>query len=164
MKVRVPGSHGSARGAPRCRYTFMVSALLAIALTGCAISPQQLCAPHAPGTWQYLGPDKALASLLGEELPHAPYTTNKGEAVRSVRHVFFRGGEQQLLACTLARGAGNDCSVRTTSFQRIDNVWVKGGEDAVLCNVLAATHDKGMERARKIGARPRSSHNDHQCS
>lgn len=115
--------------------------LALVILGGCTISPQKLCAPHVPGDWQYLGQNKELANQLGTSLPSAPYTTNKGKAVRSLQHVWYRGGEQQLLACTLARRAKDDCSVRTTVFQRLDNTWVKGPENAVLCDVLASARN-----------------------
>src|SRR5882672_4320890 len=111
--------------------------LLSVTLAGCAVSPQKLCALHAPDNWQYLGPDKSLNALLGATLPGAPYTTNDGKTVRSVQHVWFRGGDYQLLACTLARGARDERSIRTAAFQLIDNAWVRGSEDAVLCNVSA---------------------------
>jgi hypothetical protein len=125
------------------------SALLAFALiAGCAVSPQQLCAPYVPDTWQYLGRAKQLATQLDADLPHVPYMTNEGKVVGSLQHVWFRGGEDQLLACTLARGAMNDCSVTTTAFQRIEKVWVKGRENAVLCNVLTAPRDGSVEHTR----------------
>jgi hypothetical protein len=118
------------------------SAILASAvLSGCAVSPQQLCAPNVASTWQYVGEDKDLSKLLDANLPHAPYTTNEGRPVRAVRHVWYRVGDHQLLACTLARHAKDNCSVRTTEFIRIDGVWSKRSEDAVLCNVLASTHN-----------------------
>jgi hypothetical protein len=116
-----------------------ISILASAILAGCAIDPQQVCAPFAPKDWQYLGHDERLATLLAANLPHAPYTTNERKPVRSVQHVWYRGGNSQLLACTLARRARNNCSVRTTAFQLIDGAWLKGSEDGVLCNVIVAT-------------------------
>jgi len=113
-----------------------VTILSSLLLASCAVSPQKICAPHAPDTWQYLGQDKSLATLFEPILPHAPYTTNEGKIVRSVQHVWFRGGDYLLLACTLAHRARNDCSVRTTEFQLIGNAWVTRSEDTVVCNVL----------------------------
>jgi len=125
------------------------SAILASAvLSGCAVSPQQLCASNAAGAWQYVGENKDLSELLDASLPHAPYTTNEGKPVRAVQHVWYRVGDYQLLACTLARHARDNCSVRTTEFIRIDGAWSKRSEDAVLCNVLASTHNKSLERMR----------------
>jgi hypothetical protein len=126
------------------------SAILASeVLAGCAISPQQLCAPNAQSTWQYIGEDKGLSTLLDARLPHAPYSTNEGKPVRAVQRVWFRLGDDQLLACTLARHARDDCSVRTTEFIRIDGAWSMRSEDEVLCNVLASTHNKSLERTRE---------------
>lgn len=128
---------------------FSAATIIASAtFAGCAINPQQLCAPAVPSTWQYVGRDKELTNLLESNLPVAPYTTNEGRTVRSVQHVWFRGNEQQLLACTLARGARDNCSVRTTAFQRDDNTWVKGREDAVLCKVIVSTHNTSRELKR----------------
>lgn len=126
------------------------SAVLASAvLSGCAVSPQRLCAPSAPGEWQYIGEDQDLSELLDVSLPHAPYTTNEGKLVSSVQRVWYRIGDQQLLACTLARHARDNCSVRTTEFTRIDGGWSKRGEESVLCNVLASTHNTSLERTRE---------------
>jgi hypothetical protein len=123
------------------------SAILASAvLAGCAVNPQHLCAPSAPTAWQYIGEDQGLSTLLDASLPHAPYTTNEGKPVRAVQRVWYRIGDQRLMACTLARHARNNCSVRTTEFMRIDGVWSKRNEDAVLCNVLASTHQSSLER------------------
>jgi hypothetical protein len=125
------------------------SAILAwVTLAGCAANPQHLCAPNAPNTWQYIGKDEGLSALLKDSLPHAPYSTNEGKPVRAVQQVWFRVGDHQLLACTLARHARDNCSVRTTEFILIDGAWSKRSEDAVLCNVLASTHNKSLERTR----------------
>lgn len=124
------------------------SAILTSAiLAGCAVSPEQLCAPNVPSTGQYIGEDQGLSTLLNASLPHTPYTTNEGRPVSAIQHVWYRIGDHQLLACTLARHAKDNCSVRTTGFVRIDGVWSKQSEDAVLCNVIS-THGKSPERKR----------------
>ena len=123
------------------------SAILASAvLAGCAVSPQQLCAPSAPTPWQYIGGDQGLSTLLDASLPHAPYTTNEGKPVRAVQRVWYGFGDQLLMACTFARHARNNCSVRTTEFLRIDGVWSKRNEDAVLCNVLTSRLSSTVRR------------------
>jgi hypothetical protein len=131
VRIKVPGSI--------VLWPRAISILALLMLAGCAINPHTLCGPYVPKEWRYLGHDEPLATLLAPVLPHAPYTTNKGKWVLSVQHVWYQGGDSQLLACTLARRARDDCSVRTTAFQLIDGAWHKVDEDQVLCNVLAAT-------------------------
>jgi hypothetical protein len=105
-------------------------------LCGCAASPRRLCATLVTSPWEYIGDDTALAASLRSSLPRVPYQTNEGKPVRAVRHIWYRAGDQ-LLACTLARHARDDCSVRTTQFARVDDTWSKTSENAVLCNVTA---------------------------
>jgi len=88
-----------------------------------------------------------LDALLESSLPQAPYGTNKGKSVPTIQHVWYRGGQYRLLACTLARHARNNCSVRTTEFLFQDGRWLKGSEDAVLCDVLVSVHNTSLERA-----------------
>ena len=109
-----------------------------LSLAACAASPRTLCAQSVPDTWEYVGTDAKLSVLLDASLPHAPYETNQGTPVRSVRHVWYRIGDTGLLACTVARGARDNCSVRVTEFSRADGAWSKSREDAVLCNVLVS--------------------------
>jgi len=109
--------------------------LVAAALGGCAVSPQQLCGSIVTGSWVYLGPDPALTAVHQGDLPQARYQTNEGKPVRSVQHVWYRKGADALLACTLAHRARATCSVRTTEFARVGDRWSKAQENAVLCHV-----------------------------
>jgi hypothetical protein len=115
-------------------------------LAGCAANPQQLCATLVAPPWEYVGPDASFNALLDASLPRVPYKTNEGRSVRIVQHLWYRVGELQLLACTLARHARDDCSVRTTQFVRTGEVWAKTHENEVMCNVLASTHDNSLVR------------------
>jgi hypothetical protein len=105
-------------------------------LAGCAVSPEKLCAESVPDTWEHIGPDAKLSALLDASLPHA----------RSVQHVWYRIENTGLLACTLARGARDNCSVRLTEFSRADGSWSKSREDAVLCNVLVSNRKSATDR------------------
>jgi hypothetical protein len=109
--------------------------LAGVALGGCAASPERLCGSIVPSSWMYIGPDAALTALHEAALPQAPYRTNEGKPVRRVQRVWYRGGPDDLLACTLARRARDTCSVRTTEFTRAAGIWQTGRENAVLCNV-----------------------------
>src|SRR5687768_623066 len=103
--------------------------LVSAVLGGCAGNPQKLCATLVAPSWEYLGPDASLDALLGASLPRVPYQTNEGKSVRTAQHVWYRVGNLQLLACTLARHASDDCSARTTQFIRTGEVWAKTSED-----------------------------------
>jgi hypothetical protein len=83
-----------------------------------------------------MGDNDALAQQFASELPVAPYTTNEGELVKSARHVWYRDGDDHLLACTLSSRARKTCSVRSTEFVRTASGWSKEQENAMLCNVL----------------------------
>lgn len=105
-------------------------------LNACAASPEKLCSSIVPEGWQYVGEDPRLSALLDASLPHAPYKTNEGRTVRTVRHIWYRSGDDSILGCTLDRHARDTCSIGTSEFVRTGNTWSKRGEDAVLCNVI----------------------------
>ena len=77
-----------------------------------------------------------------------PLTLGLAPLVAIMQTLWYRGGDDLLTACTLERNARDDCSVRTTDFVRRGESWSKRSEDAVLCNVIASTHNKSLERTR----------------
>jgi len=104
---------------------------VAILLTGCAANPQSLCASVVPSTWTYLPQPPKEAAGLEPLLPAAPYKTNEGKLIASIRGLWYQRDES-LLACTLARHATNGCSVLTTEFARSGTDWSKVREDGVM--------------------------------
>jgi hypothetical protein len=110
------------------------SIAVAILLAGCAANPQSLCASLVPPTWTYLPQPPKEAAGLEALLPAAPYKTNEGKLIASIRRLWYQRDES-LLACTLARHATNDCSALTTEFARSGTDWSKVRDDGVLCNV-----------------------------
>jgi hypothetical protein len=112
-------------------------AILASWLLGsCVATPHELCSAIVPSDWRYVGADQSLDGLLGANLPNAPYETSDGSPVHAVRHIWYRNGENALLACTLAIRSRDNCSVRVTEFARKNDMWSKGRDNAVLCNVV----------------------------
>jgi hypothetical protein len=112
------------------------SSMLALLVAGCATSPQQLCEPIVSSGWTYSGPDPVLDEQLEGDLPRTPYYTNENKIVRFVRHVWYRQGEDRILACTFGGWVGDKCSVQVREFERRGAGWSKGAEDMVLCNVV----------------------------
>lgn len=117
-----------------------ISVIVAVAfLAGCAVKPEKLCAEFAPGTWSWVGPDAALDRQFASKLPGAP---------AEVRHYWYRGGEDQVMACTLPERARDRCSMNVNVFLRVDGDWQPGYSDGVLCNVVAAKSPGPARAAR----------------
>ena len=103
--------------------------LLLVATTAGCSTPRQLCAVMVPDTWEYVGEDAKLDAKFESSLPQA--------SEHALLHVWYRGGDSLLMACSLKRHATDGCSVRVTEFHFVNGTWMKGYEDGVLCNVLA---------------------------
>jgi hypothetical protein len=100
--------------------------ILVLLLAGCATSPRDLCAQLVPSGWTYIGPDEVLEHKLEDRLPQEPF----------VRHVWYRRGENKVLACTFGGVLGDPCSVATEEFELSGESWSNGAQNAVLCNVV----------------------------
>ena len=114
----------------------MLVTVITFALTGCASSPERLCASLVEEPWIYVGSNDVLEQQFRSELPVAPYITNEGKSIRSIRHVWYRDSDERLLACTLGSHARDTCSVSSTEFVRTVSGWSMKGKNAVLCNVI----------------------------
>ena len=110
-------------------------AALTILLTGCAANPRFLCQTLVPNSWTYLPRAPSASAGLESSLPAAPYRTNEGRLVTSVRRLWYGQGDE-LMACTLDWHATDNCSVFATRFSRSGTGWVKVSDDGVLCHVL----------------------------
>ena len=112
-------------------------------LAGCAVQPQKLCAEFAPGAWSYVGADTALDQQFASQLPGVP---------TEVRHYWYRGGEDQVMACTLPKQARDRCAMNVNVFQRMGGDWQPGYSDGVLCNVTGASSATPAKAANKQDA------------
>jgi hypothetical protein len=115
----------------RQRITIFVTAML---FAGCVTNPRSLCESLVPSSWTYLPQAPQGSSGLESSLPAAPYLTNEGKLVSSVRRLWFEHGDE-FVACTLARNAPDTCSVRVTWLSRSSDGWAKDSDDEVLCHV-----------------------------
>jgi len=109
--------------------------VIAMLFTGCATNPRSLCESLVPSSWTYLPQAPQGSAGLESSLPATPYPTNEGKLVTSVRRLWFQHGDE-LIACTLARHATDNCSVRVTRFSRSSAGWTKVSDDGVLCHVI----------------------------
>jgi hypothetical protein len=108
--------------------------VIAMLFTSCATNPRSLCESWVPSSWTYLPQAPQGSAGLESSLPTTAYLTNEGKLVSSVRRLWFEHGDE-LIACTLARHATDDCSVRVTRFSRSSAGWAKVSDDGVLCHV-----------------------------
>jgi len=107
----------------------------AVVLTGCAANPRTLCGSLVPNSWTLLLRAPEGTRDLEASLPQAPYQTNEGRWITSVQRLWYEKGDG-LIACTLARHATDNCSVRVTEFARSGGAWVKVSDDAYLCHII----------------------------
>ncbi|HEX6397709.1 MAG TPA: hypothetical protein VFZ95_09810, partial [Steroidobacteraceae bacterium] len=48
---------------------------------------------------------------------------------------WYRTGEARLMACTLGKGARDNCTLSVNEFVRMGGEWSPGFSDGVMCNV-----------------------------
>ena len=107
----------------------------ALALAACATDAARSCATLAKAPWVVRPTPPPQAKLLEALLPKAPYETAGGVRVGSLRRLWYERPDGGLLACTLPRIGGDDCSIVVTELARgPTGDWVKLHDNSIICD------------------------------